>query len=304
MTGPPYLDADSVLGALDWPAAIDAIAAALTEPAQPTPPRTVVPVAHGELMVMPAAGDSAVGVKVLTISPTNPDRSLPRIQALYVLFDAVTLTPCALLDGAALTTVRTPAVSAFAADALAHPTASSLTVFGAGPQAEAHVHALSAIRPISRVTVVGRNRTRVDALVTRLRDGGAAATVGDPTDVADADIVVCATTAHQPLFDGSLLAPHSCVIAVGSHQPDARELDDHVLQHADVVVVEDRPTALREAGDIILAIDRGVLDVSRLVELAQLGAQPPSAGRSVFKSVGVGWEDLAIAEAIYRRLAP
>jgi ornithine cyclodeaminase/alanine dehydrogenase-like protein (mu-crystallin family) len=302
MTALPYLDHERVGSALDWPRAIDAIgrAVATIDPAQ-APARAIVAIEAGELLLMPAEIDSAVGVKVLTIAPGNPARGAPRIQGVYVLFDGDTAAPRAVLDGAALTIVRTPAVSAFAVDRLAPAEASSLTVFGTGPQAEAHVHAIAAIRALRTVTVVGRDDDRSKALVDRLRAAGVDAVAGRPDSVAAADIVVCASTARQPLFDGHLLGPASCVVAIGSHEPDARELDDAVFRRADRIVVEDHATALREAGDIIIAIAHGALSADRLQPVTELarGAQlPASSGISVFKSVGMGWQDLAIAQAI------
>jgi ornithine cyclodeaminase len=258
----------------------------------------VVPVTRGELMLMPAESQTAAGVKVLSIAPANPTLGLPRIQALYVLFDARTLTPSALLDGAALTTIRTPAVSAFAADSLARADASTLTVFGCGPQAEAHVHAIRSVRPIGHVSVVGRDAGRTQALVARLIEAGLDARTGTTASVRGADIVVCATTAIEPLFAGAAVAADACVIAIGSHQPDVRELDDELFRRADRIVVEDAATALREAGDVILALAAGALHRDQLLDLFALTTIRPQAGISVFKSVGMGWQDLAIAEAM------
>jgi len=302
MTVLPYLDAATVTAALTWPTAIDAIAAAVAVvDAVAAPARTSVPIAAGELLLMPAELGATFGVKVLTIAPGNPAHGRPRIQGLYVLFDPRTCAPLAVLDGAALTALRTPAVSAFAVDQLAAAAASTLVVFGAGPQAEAHVHAIASIRALRSVTVVGRDQAHAGGLVDRLTTAGLDAVAGTDDAVASADIVVCATTAREPLFDGRLLAATGCVVAIGSHEPDARELDDTVLRRADLVVVEDRATALRQAGDVIIAVDHGVLDVGRLIpigELAAAGRLHPSTGISVFKSVGMGWQDLAIATAI------
>jgi ornithine cyclodeaminase/alanine dehydrogenase-like protein (mu-crystallin family) len=300
----PYLDGDQIESNLAWPDAIAAIGAAVEAGGVGSAPaRTVISTARGELMLMPAQTQSAVGVKVLGIAPDNPAHGRPRIQGVYVLFDAETLTPLALLDGIALTTRRTPAVSAFAASALARPGSGILTVFGSGPQAEAHVHAIRSIRPISHVVVVGRDPDRTDALVRRLADTDVAASAGSPASVSGADIVVCATTARIPLFDGAALAANACVIAVGSHQPDVRELDDTVFRRAALVVVEDAATALREGGDIVMAIASGALTTERLIGLDALATLGRSDGISVFKSVGMGWQDLAIADAAYRTWA-
>jgi ornithine cyclodeaminase/alanine dehydrogenase-like protein (mu-crystallin family) len=296
----PFVDAATLNRLLSWPQAIDALGAALEAGLDVTsaPPRTRVTTARGELLLMPAESGAAVGVKLVGIAPGNADLGLPRIQALYVLLDAATLAPRMLIDGAALTTLRTPAVSALAVRDLAAPDAATLTVFGSGPQAGAHVDAIRAIRPITAVTVVARHPGRAEALATRLRADGLDAVTGGPDDVRAADIVVCATDSPVPLFEAALLGEQACVLAVGSHQPDRRELAGLVFARAARVVVEDRATALREAGDIVLAVEAGLLSAADLVPLAELPGRAPVTGISVFKSVGMGWQDLVVAEAV------
>lgn len=301
----PFLDADTLMSLVPWHAAIGALEAALAAGAAAAggPPRVAVAEEHGELLLMPAASPAGVGVKVTSVAPGNPARGLPRIQAVYVLFDAGTLTPRLLIDGAALTTLRTPAQSALAVRLLAREDAASLVVFGAGPQAWGHVRAIGTVRELRTVRIVGRDPDRQADLVGRLRAEGIDAVAGTAADVAGADIVVCATTARPPVFQGRLLAEQACVVAVGSHQPDARELDDAVFARASRVVVEERSTALREAGDVLQAIASGALGADQLLELAALvqpaglPAPAPQPGISVFKGVGMGWQDLAVAEA-------
>jgi ornithine cyclodeaminase/alanine dehydrogenase-like protein (mu-crystallin family) len=114
---------------------------------------------------------------------------------------------------------------------------------------------------------------------------------------------VCATTARRPLFDGNLVRDGVCVVTVGSHEPDARELDPELLARA-TVVVEDSATALREAGDVILAVREGRLREDALVELADLiraGEIQLSGAPRVFKSVGMPWQDLVVATEVHRR---
>jgi ornithine cyclodeaminase len=124
--------------------------------------------------------------------------------------------------------------------------------------------------------------------------------VGDATAVADADVVVCATTASEPLFDAALLAAEACVVAVGSHEPDRRELAGGVLGRATGgVVVETAAVAMREAGDVIMAVDEGSLTAEQLIGIESVvrrGRRAP--GISVFKSVGMGWQDLVVAQAV------
>ncbi len=293
----PYMDAETLSSLVSWNDAMRAVEEAAGGGAGQA--RVSVPTAQGELLVMPGQSAAAVGLKLVGIAPGNPAIGLPRIQAVYVLFDAATLTPCALIDGTALTALRTPAVSALAVRHLAAPDAASLVLFGSGPQAWGHAQALRTVRPVRTVTVVGRDQGRARDLAGRLNADGFAATTGTAAAVADADLVVCATSARTPLFDGCLLSERACVVAVGSHEPEAREMDDAVFARASHVVVEDRATALREAGDVIQALASGALAAELLTDLAGLRELVPSGGIGVFKSVGMGYQDLAVAEVAH-----
>jgi len=304
--GIPFLGPDAV-AALSPREAVDALEAALRAGLDPDadPPRQAVGTEAGEILIMPSASPDAAGVKLVTVAPANSERGLPRIQGVYALFDPVTLAPAALLDGIALTNLRTAAVSALAVRHLAAPRARRLLVFGTGAQGWAHVGALRAVAPgIERVDVVARDRARLDAFVARCaREHGLDARAAAPEAVRDADLIVCATTAREPLFDGARVRAEATVVAIGSHEPAAREVDE-ALAGAATVVVESRGSALREAGDVIAAIDAGALDAGALVPLAALvrGDAAPAPGRPrLFKSTGMAWEDLVVAAAVHAR---
>ncbi len=303
MNAPPYLDATTVFETVGWADAIAALEAALSDGLDPTAAlsRSVLDLRHGQLLLMPAETDTAAGVKLTTLAPGNAGLGLPRIQGLYVLYDPKTLTPVALLEGAALTTLRTPAVSALAVKHLASPEARSMVVFGCGPQAMGHIEAVRTVRPIESVTVVGRRPEAAREFAERVAGTGLLAATGTPEAVSDADIVVCATTAREPVFDGRLLPERACVVAVGSHEPTAREIDDITLQRAQHIVVETADVALREAGDIIMAESSGALTRADLLGLSAVLTDSSVAGISVFKGVGMGWQDLVVAQAIHRR---
>ena len=301
----PWLDAADVTRLLSPADAIAILESALVAGLDPAsdPARTAVGLTHGQLLLMPSQGGDRVGVKVASVAPANPARGRPRIQAIYLLMDAETLSPLALLDGTAVTSLRTPALSAVAARHLARPDASRVVVFGTGPQAWGHLEALRAVRPLTDVVVVARDPDRALAFARRVEGTGVQAAPGDRGAVGDADVVVCATTAREPVFDGRLVRSGACVIAVGSHEPDARELDDDLMARA-FVVVEDRTTALREAGDVVLAVETGRLDPDDLVDLGAVvtGAVSPDPDRPrVFKSVGMAWEDLVVSAEVHRR---
>ena len=302
----PWIDADQLAELMPMANAIDAVRTALARGFDPAsdPPRAVLPVSRGQLLLMPAEVGPDVGVKVASVAPANPTVGRPRIQAVYVLMDAETLSPACLFDATMLTTLRTPAVSAVAADLLAGPESARLVVFGAGPQGLAHIEALRLIRPIADVTVVVRDAERLAASVDRVAATGVAVAAGDADAVAEADIVVCATTAAEPVLDSRWVRDDSCVVAIGSHEPDRRELPAELLARA-TVVVEERKAACREAGDVVLAIEAGLLDADDLVELSDLTTGRQKVDRSrprVFKSVGMSWEDLVVAAATHRRL--
>lgn len=265
------------------------------------PARSIAAVPAGQILLMPAAVPGYAGVKVVTIKDVSPAArpargEVPRIQGVYLLLDGDTLTPVALLDGVALTAVRTPAVSAVAVRRLAALNARRLVVFGTGPQAWGHVRALCAVRSIDHVTVVGRSGT--EAFVTRCREAGLAASAGAPESVADADLVACCTTAREPLFPGRLVPAHAVVVAVGSHEPDAREVDGALVERS-AVYVESRAAAAREAGDLIIPGARHV--AGNIAELVAGQAPVPSDRPKLFKSVGMAWEDLVVAVAAYER---
>ncbi len=270
----PFIAAADVEQRLSASEAADALEAALLAGLDPEadPPRGVVELDRGQMLVMASAAARHPVVKLVTIGGE------PRVQGVCVIFDGTTLAPVAVVDGIAVTNVRTAAVSALAVRHLAVPDARRLLVFGRGPQAHAHVAALRAIRPIERVDMLGRASAGVDELVRA------------------ADIVCCCTTAREPLFDGALVADHATVVAIGSHEPDARETDD-TLAARSTVGVESRSSALREAGGVILAIDSGATTADRLVTLAELirGAAIPPGRPRFFKSTGMSWEDAVVA---------
>lgn len=307
MSPPPFIGPDEV-ARTPFAAAADALERALLDGLDPEadPPRSALATEAGELLLMPSSWADAAGVKLATVAPANPERGLPRIQGVYVLFDGATLAPSALVDGIALTSLRTAAVSALAVRRLAPAEASRLLVFGSGPQAWSHVMALREERPLERVDVVARDRSRLEQFVARLREAGVEADAASgPRDerVARADLICCCTTAREPLFDGDLVAPSATVVAVGSHEPAAREVDERLAGRA-TVVVEARSAALREAGDVIQAIELGALAENALTTLAELvtgAVSVPGERPRLFKSTGMAWEDVVVAAELARR---
>jgi ornithine cyclodeaminase/alanine dehydrogenase-like protein (mu-crystallin family) len=307
----PFVDADRIRRLVSTTAAADAIRQVLLDGLDPAtdPARIVVPTSGGQFLLMPSDAPPVAGVKIATVSPLNAAAGLPRIQGVYVLFDAPTMAPLAILDGPALTVLRTPAVSMVAVLPRLRTARTPLdvVVVGAGPQAIGHVRALFEApsgRVVARVTHVLRS---VGRDLPEYPCGPGRQVLLDSADAADAlahaDVVVCATSARQALFDSRLLGDGVTVIAVGSHEPDAREVDGNLCERAQVVV-EDPAAALRESGDIVIAVAEGHIEPGDLVPLKTIvtGAVPPAEDRPVlFKIAGMAWEDLAVARAVYER---
>jgi len=254
-------------------------------------------------------------MKVLTIAPNNPALNEPRIQGIYLLFDKENLAISSILDGAALTTYRTPAIS-FAAIHQALDLSQEdlqVVVFGSGPQAISHIQTLAALDvKVTSVVFVVRDLEKAQKRISDVEQMGltsecAMQILGAESHevnqhLQQADLVIAATTARTPLFDSTLLKQSVIVIAVGSHEPDVREIDSNLLARAQVVV-ETRASALREAGDVIMAIGDGSITAQSPHELADVVCGRTTLNREqpiFFKSSGMSWEDLVIARAIER----
>jgi ornithine cyclodeaminase/alanine dehydrogenase-like protein (mu-crystallin family) len=319
---PRSISAEEIIKNFTFLGAVTAIEDALKGGLDPAADlqRSILPIEKGELLLMPATSAEGSGIKILTIAPNNPALNQPRIQGVYILFDKENLSISSFLDGAALTTYRTPAIS-FAAIRQALDLSKndlSVVVFGSGPQAISHIQTLAAVLPpeikVSRVTFVARNLEKAKKRIPYLAELGLTTecavqiletgTAEIQDQLQRADLVIAATTARSPLFDSSLLKDSVIVVAVGSHEPDVREVDSKLLSRAQIVV-ETRASALREAGDVIMAIGEGSITEKSLNDLADVVCGRVTLNRDkpiFFKSSGMSWEDLVIARAIERTL--
>jgi ornithine cyclodeaminase len=304
--GVPYLGAEDLERLLPMEAAIDALETAFGAERLPdAPPRSTVRTPDGSLLLMPASGPQGVGVKLVALTPSNAERGLPFIHAAYVLFEPGTQAPRAFLDGAALTALRTGAVSGLATRHLAPPGARRLAIFGAGVQARSHLEAMRAVRPIEEVVVISRTPDRAAVLVREAAALGLDAGVGEPADATSADLICTCTTSAEPVIDGSRLAPGAHVNAIGAYTPEMREVDTEGVRRAKVVV-ETREAALAEAGDLLIAIAEGAIGPEHVIaDLGEVvrGAAVRTSEEDVtlFKSVGVAFEDLVVASAAVDR---
>lgn len=315
----PYVPGPALRAALSPTAAVDALERALAEGLDPESdaPRTRVETSTGMLMQMPSTRGEQVGTKLLTLTPDNAEAGLPVIQGVYVLFDGAEQAPRAVLDGIELTNLRTSAVSALGArlagvapataptDASGATgtttTATHLVLFGTGVQAWEHAVTFCDVLEVGRITVVGRNAEKAQALAARIADElGVPAQAGGEDAVAEADVVLTCTAAESPLFDGTLVRDDAVVVAMGAHTPDTRELDDALLARGQVVV-ESRDSALREAGEVVLGLESGAVAEPELVTFADLAtgrARRKAGVPAVVVTTGMPWQDLVVASAV------
>lgn len=303
-------DAAAVGRALAYAALADALSAAFAEGLRaPVRHHHDVPRPGAEpatLLLMPAWRlGRETGVKLVHVCPGNELRSLPVVQGVYVLFDGPTGTPRAVLDGTELTLRRTAAASALAARHLAREDASTHLMIGAGALAPHLVRAHAAVRPIRRVLLWNRTRSRAEKLAAELAGEAFAVTVVDDrlAALAEADIVSCATLSREPLVEGRHLRPGTHVDLVGAFRPDMRESDDDLVRRARVFV-DTREGALAEAGDILQAIASGALTADAIAgDLYELCGGRVTGRRdaseiTVFKSVGTAIADLVAAAMV------
>ena len=314
MSGPPFLDADAIRGAVSTAELVDAVEEAYRDVVagrDRSPLRSHVPLDDGDLLLMPGVrtGGAGASVKLVTVMPGNAERGRPTVQAVVAWFDAATGEPLALLDGPTVTAMRTGAASGVATRLLAREDARSLVVIGAGAQAEWQVRAVLSVRPIKRITVCTRSPATRESFAARMRE----VTGLDVTPSADveaalhsADVVCCATTSSKPVFAAGWLRPGTHVNGIGAFRLGMVELPPELFAAAALVAVDSRVAALAEAGDVVAAIERGLLAEPDLVEIGAVErswvvSRDPQA-ITAFKSVGLAIQDVAAAELIVGRL--
>ena len=289
--------------------AIEAVAAgfvSLSTGQATVPVRLSIPLRDGVALTMPAALRDApfYSTKVVAVAPANANVGRPTVTATVLLGDSVTGELLAIIDGTALTALRTGAAGGLAARELCRPDATRAAVFGAGAQARAQLLALRSVRDITQVCVV----TRDPAHAAALREWAAAQPVlagvalrpsTAREAVVSADVVVTATTSRGPVFDGRWLNVGVHVTAVGSFTPETRELDDETLRGARIVV-DQRAAALAEAGELQGFGGGDVVELGEIVAGRSPG-RSDARQRTVFKSVGNAIQDLVVAARAYER---
>jgi ornithine cyclodeaminase len=273
-----------------------------------------VPGAAGKLALMPGAlgtagkSDTAsFGIKLVCKYERPHGDPLGTHVGMVLLFDSARGVPLAMVEGSALTAIRTSAASALATDLLARKDARRLAIIGYGEQAMRHIVAMQQVRAIELVRVWGRDAGRAARFASeasarfavRVETARSAAEA-----VADADVICTTTSASEPVLHGADLKPGQHLNLIGSAIPTTAEVDHEAVRRSRFFV-DYRPAAMAAAGELLKAIAAGVVDETHI--LAEIGevAADPARGRTAsheitcYKSLGIAAQDLAAAHAIW-----
>jgi len=306
------INAQQVAERLPYDQLIDALADAFrhgaTVPARSNHTVPVSGAADGTLLLMPAWQPGGnLGIKIATVFPGNAAKSLGAVHASYILLDATTGVPQALLDGSELTLRRTACASALASRYLSRHDAKILLMVGTGNLAPHLIRAHASVRNLDQILIWGRREAAAHALASSLVPSRQEIEVVTDLEkaVQQADIVSCATLATEPLVLGDWLRGGQHLDLVGAFTPQMREADGDALQRSRIFV-DTYAGALAESGEIIDAISRKLISREEIVaDLAEL-VRGDDPGRNsddeitLFKSVGTSLEDLAAAELVLR----
>jgi ornithine cyclodeaminase len=303
------VDAERLRALTPWPKLIGALQNAFREPCE-APERLHFNIGGvGSLILMPAWQQNGfLGVKVVQVFPGNATK--PTVHGMYMLASARTGEVLSLIDAQELTARRTAATSALASRFLSRDSSRCLLVMGTGRLAFEVISAHAAARPIEQVLIWGRNRARASSLCDRVND-----TLGlyaEPADSLErallrADIISTVTTALDPILPGRNVRPGTHVDLIGGYTPAMREADDDLIRSSEIYV-DQLSSAVREAGDIVNPLERGIIDRSAirgdLFDLCteRVPKRSSESAITVFKSVGLALEDLAAAALAWNTL--
>ncbi|MFE3270250.1 ornithine cyclodeaminase family protein [Streptomyces sp. NPDC059215] len=311
--GPLYLSREQVVELLDTDAAIASQRAAFTALGDGTaelPGKIMHPSRFDDSVVFAylarLSADTGAVAKFGSVNPGNAGAGLPTVHAVINALDPVTGRLAAVMDGTAVTTLRTAAASAVALDALATADSAELGLLGSGTQALAHARAVARVRELRSVRVwsphPGRRAEAARRLAAEL--GIAVEAAGTARDaVAGASMVAACTLSRTPVVRGEWLAPGCTVVSVGSFEPTRSEVDAEAVRRAAAVVVDDPVTAAEHAGPVVEALARGVLTPDDLIPLGGVltGGRTARTGPDdivLYNSVGLGIQDAAAAWAV------
>ncbi|MEU4610341.1 ornithine cyclodeaminase family protein [Streptomyces umbrinus] len=308
-----HLSRDQVAALLDTDTAIRSQRAAFTALGEGTaelPGKIMHPSGFDDSVVFAylarLSADTGPVAKIGSVNPGNAAAGLPTIHAVINALDPVTGQLVAVMDGTAVTTLRTAAASAVAFDALATPDSAELGLIGSGTQALAHARSVARVRDLRAVRIwspTPDRRTRAARLLAA-ELGIPVKAVGSAEEaVSGLPMVAACTLSSTPVVRGEWLAPGCTVVSVGSFEPSRSEVDTEVVRRASAVVVDDPETAAEHAGPVVDALRAGTLTRQDLIPLGEVltgRREGRTTGRDIvyYNSVGVGVQDAAAAWAV------
>jgi alanine dehydrogenase len=290
-----HLDEATVRQLLPMSKAIELLARAFadlaTGQAQSQPRRRLQLPTGAVLHQMAGAQGPYFGTKIYSTHPQHG------AWFVFLLYDAATARPLALMDANWLGQIRTGAASGLATQLLARPDAQTVGILGSGFQAASQLEAVLAVRPIRAISVWSRTQEKREAFARQYPNAAAVPTV--EAALVDADIVITATSAKDPLFPAELIRPGTHVNAAGSNHPKRRELPAELLTRARTIAVDSLEQAKLEAGDLLLALSPEAWTDVRQIQDEPQRSSPDDI--TVFKSVGLGLEDVAAGAWVYEQ---
>jgi len=297
IASPCFVSAEAARAVFKWEDGIRRLQAVYDHPfeAAATPPRTVARGQGAQLRCLPAIppGSRYFGAKLMGVAFGGTQK--PSMEYVIVMFDRQTSRIGALIDGNLVTAYRTAATSAAALDRLAKPGPARLGVLGSGLEASMHVRAFAAVRPLERVRIFSPTAARVPCT----------AVASAKSATADANIVLAAARSRGelPILFGDWLAPGATVVSIGSTVPEQREIDVSVIDRCDLIICDALEEVLNETGDMLAAAQAGVSFRDKSFSLnalmrGEIDDRRAAATMPMFKSVGGGVQDVAVAELI------
>lgn len=309
------ISAELVRELLPMAECVDVMAEAMAAASSRTvavPPRKFHPLTDnsGHLGLMPGFSRElgSYGAKIISLHRDNPAQGLPAIQGFVCLFEHATGTPVAIVAGAELTGIRTAAASGLATRLLAREDARSCGIFGTGVQAQTHIDAVAAVRPIDEVVVWGRRYEVAEQFAREqaARTGLAVRATREPQQAAACDVICTVTGSPEPILRAQWVQPGAHVNVVGAHTLDSREVDTPLVVAA-AVYVDLMESTRNEGGDIMIPVREGAIDESHIrgelgeLVLGQIPGRDHAEQITLYNSLGMTAQDLFAARRVYDR---
>jgi ornithine cyclodeaminase len=305
-----YFDSSAVRKALPYPQLIDALAHGLQLPIEAPPRSFFTPNDDAScVLIMPAWKTKEVfGVKLVSVWPSNKDIGSPTVSAVYVLLSCENGMPLAVIDGTELTLRRTAAAAALAASLLARKNSQTLAMLGAGALSVPLVQAHASVMHFKNILIWGRQKNKALSVVAELKNLGIESTYSEDLSATlnKADVVAAATTATEPFIISKWLKPGTHLGLIGAFTPQMAEAEPALMSKVQIFA-DNRSAVLEKGGEILQAIDQGIISPSSIEgELSELASAPTRSWRNndqaitVFKSVGFASLDLIAAELVFQ----